>query len=54
MTGGGFGGCTINVVETPHAAEFSRRVAEGYRSATAIEADIHVCHAAQGVSEVLI
>jgi galactokinase len=34
MTGGGFGGCTINLVEAGSAAQFSGMVADGYEAAT--------------------
>jgi galactokinase len=49
MTGGGFGGCTINLVDVDHSAEFQRRVAEAYYSATGLSADIYLCKAAPGV-----
>lgn len=49
MTGGGFGGCTINLVASEHTAEFQRRVAEAYHSATGIDPDFYLCKASQGV-----
>jgi len=49
MTGGGFGGCTINLVDLEHSAEFQRRVAEAYHSATGLSPDIYLCKASQGV-----
>ena len=49
MTGGGFGGCTINLVDVEHSAEFQRRVAEAYHSATGLSTDIYRCKASQGV-----
>ncbi|MFI5096481.1 MAG: galactokinase [Candidatus Acidiferrales bacterium] len=48
MTGGGFGGCTINLVRAENTAEFQRGVAKGYYSATGKQPDIHVCEASQG------
>jgi galactokinase len=51
MTGGGFGGCTINLVEAASAAGFSRTVAEGYQQATGTKPDIYVCRAAEGAHE---
>ena len=54
MTGGGFGGCTINLVDKEHSASFRRAVAEQYQSATGHAPDIYVCHASQGVQEVEI
>jgi len=48
MTGGGFGGCTINMVSAECTAEFQRCVAAGYHSATGRRPDIYVCQASQG------
>ena len=52
MTGGGFGGCTINLVDKEHSVGFRRAVAEAYHSATGYQPDIYVCHASPGVEEV--
>ena len=52
MTGGGFGGCTINLVKTDSVAEFKRVVASGYEQSTGISPEIYVCAAAGGVEEV--
>src|SRR3984893_9022969 len=48
MTGGGFGGCTINFVDAEHATEFQQRVSEEYESATGLRPDIYICEASQG------
>jgi galactokinase len=48
MTGGGFGGCTINFVDVEHAAEFQRRVSAEYESAIGLHPDIYLCEASQG------
>jgi galactokinase len=48
MTGGGFGGCTINLVDTTHAEEFRHRVSAAYTSATGLHPDIYLCKASQG------
>jgi galactokinase len=52
MTGGGFGGCTINLVNAAHSAEFRRRVSADYAAATGIQSDIYICEASQGAEEV--
>lgn len=52
LTGGGFGGCTINLVEEQHAAAFAERIHEEYKKATGIDADIYQCHASAGVHQV--
>lgn len=49
LTGGGFGGCTISLVNIEHSAEFQRRVVEAYHSATGLCTDIYLCQASQGV-----
>jgi galactokinase len=48
MTGGGFGGCTVNLVRAEHAAAFEAQMARTYRQATGIAPDIYVCGPAQG------
>ncbi len=48
MTGGGFGGCTINLVDPQSAAAFQLRVAAEYESATGRRPDVYLCKPAQG------
>jgi galactokinase len=48
MTGGGFGGCTVNLVEEKHTAEFAGKIAERYRAKTGIAPTVYVCSAADG------
>jgi galactokinase len=48
MTGGGFGGCTINFVDVEHAVEFQRRVSADYESVIGLHPDIYICEASQG------
>jgi galactokinase len=48
MTGGGFGGCTINFVDVEQAAEFQRRVLGEYEAATGLRPEIYICEACQG------
>ena len=52
LTGGGFGGCTVNLVEAGRAAEFSERLQEEYKAATGIDADIYQCHASAAAGPV--
>jgi galactokinase len=49
MTGGGFGGCTINLVKSDRVEEFQAIVSAGYENATGQRPDIYVCTAADGV-----
>lgn len=51
MTGGGFGGCTVNLVTNERAEEFKHNVAEQYERRTGIAPDIYICEAAQGAEE---
>jgi galactokinase len=48
MTGGGFGGCTLNLVESSHADAFVEAVARRYQQATGIEPAVYICSAADG------
>jgi len=52
MTGGGFGGCTINLVDNDSVEQFRKEIRAAYREATAIDADIYVSTAGAGVTEV--
>ena len=49
LTGGGFGGCTVNLVRDGSAALFERRVREGYAAATGRTPEIYTCVASDGV-----
>jgi galactokinase len=48
MTGGGFGGCTISLVERDAAADVSSRIRGEYESATSIRPDVYITEAAEG------
>lgn len=48
LTGGGFGGCTVNLVRAEHATEFAAALRERYAAATGITPQIHICHASGG------
>ena len=52
MTGGGFGGCTVNLVQSNHVDAFKETVAKGYADALGHEPEIYVCSAAQGAERV--
>ncbi len=49
MTGGGFGGCTINLVKAANSAEFQRAIAARYFAAIGLQPNIYVCEASEGV-----
>ena len=48
MTGGGFGGCTINFVEQSEARAFSAQIINAYQYATQIRPEVYITHAAPG------
>jgi galactokinase len=52
MTGGGFGGCTINVVDDSAVAEFTQQVGKAYEKTTGHAPQIFVSPAAEGATEV--
>ena len=51
MTGAGFGGCTVSLVQPANVEEFRYAVVEGYRRVTGRVPDIYVCSAADGERE---
>jgi galactokinase len=48
MTGGGFGGCTINLVASEHSQAFRETIAERYGERIGISPEIYVCSSADG------
>jgi galactokinase len=52
MTGGGFGGCTVNLVREESVDEFRAAVSRLYHEATGIEPVLYVTNAAGGAGEV--
>jgi len=52
MTGGGFGGCTVNLVPVTSAESFRRSMVEEYEKSTGIRPDVYVLSSADGVQRV--
>ncbi len=50
MTGGGFGGCTVNLVKDADAHNFARDISKRYEAVTGIKPATYVCSAANGAS----
>ncbi len=48
MTGGGFGGCTVSLVEADAVERVSRHIAERYPVAAGRDADVFVCSPCDG------
>jgi galactokinase len=51
MTGGGFGGCTVNLVREENAENFAKHIAERYLRQTGIAAQVYLCTAEDGAGE---
>jgi galactokinase len=48
LTGGGFGGCTVNLVAREHAESFASALKTAYRERFAIDAESYICEAVDG------
>lgn len=53
MTGAGFGGCTVNLVESDCVAAFQSAIEEQYTKATELKPEIYVCAAVNGAERVI-
>ncbi len=51
MTGGGFGGSTVHLVQEDAVERFGRKVVARYMEETGLNAPMYVCHAMPGVGE---
>ena len=52
MTGGGFGGCTVNLVRRDRVEDFQVVLNRRYEQATGLRPEVYVCAAGSGVEEV--
>jgi galactokinase len=52
LTGAGFGGCTVNLVDRGSADTFAKALAKGYKSQTNLQPEIYITRASNG-AEVL-
>ena len=52
LTGGGFGGCTVNLVQADQARNFAAALGERYETAIGIKPQIHICRASGGADRV--
>jgi galactokinase len=50
LTGAGFGGCTVNLVEDESGSAFIEGLQQGYRETTSQQAQVYLCRASQGAS----
>ncbi|MGA3044481.1 MAG: hypothetical protein ABSF54_27215, partial [Bryobacteraceae bacterium] len=51
MTGGGFGGCTVNLMQPAAVAHFEREIAHLYHQRFGIQPHIYPCRPAWGAEE---
>jgi galactokinase len=52
MTGGGFGGATINLVDARHAGAFKEKLGKAYQHETGLVPQIYICKPAEGAGSV--
>jgi galactokinase len=52
LTGGGFGGCTVNLVQADQARSFASALGGRYAESTGITPQIHICHASGGAHRI--
>jgi galactokinase len=52
LTGGGFGGCTVNLVHQEHVPAFIENVARGYQEGTGITPEIYECQASDAAHRI--
>jgi galactokinase len=54
LTGGGFGGCTVNLVAAVQAEAFTEAMCAGYLAATGIKAEIYTSRASTGAHRITL
>ena len=52
MTGAGFGGCAVALVQEENASDFTNAVSATYKQKSGLEASVYVCKASEGASVV--
>jgi galactokinase len=54
LTGGGFGGCTVNLVAADRVEAFTQAMRSGYKQATNIDAEIYITRASAGAHQITL
>jgi galactokinase len=54
MTGGGFGGCTVNLLRAGTADAFSQKIACAYEKQFGMAPDVYLCRPAAGAAEIVL
>ena len=52
MTGGGFGGCTVNLVRRDSAESFAAAISRAYQKGLRIVPQVYTCRPAAGAGEI--
>jgi galactokinase len=52
MTGGGFGGCAVALVEAESASNFAETVAQQYESETSLKPSVFICRSSDGAEKI--
>jgi galactokinase len=50
MTGAGFGGCAVALVQEENTLEFTNAVSAAYKLRSGLDASVYVCKASEGAS----
>lgn len=51
MTGGGFGGCTVNLIAADAVEDFQREIRSKYQARVGISPEVYACNAAKGAEQ---
>jgi galactokinase len=54
LSGGGFGGCTVNLVSAIQAKQFAQVLAERYKSKSGIMPTVYCCRATDGAAQTVL
>jgi galactokinase len=54
MMGGGFGGCTINIIEKEKADTIIEKITSAYKNEFGIEAEVYKVHTSDGTQEIFL
>ncbi len=52
MTGGGFGGCTVSIVENNSVNDFIEKIGADYEKLTGRKADFYIIESSEGAKKI--